>query len=200
MKKSTKKFIVVLAIMLMCCWICFFLLIAESVKPTVKAFCVTKDGTVVISQYYSLIFVSRDGSVKTVKCKYGTAYSMEAKEAEIILFLDGANISYDLSSGRFGNLVSISYDTKKQNLGEEIYADGSKYSYVNLLGRYKIYETTEGNTVIRYEMPLFDYFIVIGALLFGTALFLSVLLFIIHLQKNYNIVVSGWMVKYIPKE
>ena len=198
MRKQTKIYLSVLISILLILFALGMLSLAGQVKMSVSAFCASEEGSLVVCYNRLLVIVERDGSVQKIKHKITHPLSVTIDQKVIKITDYDSYVTYDLSTGQFGNRIDAAprYDGRKQDLRKEIQAGGSVYSYKNILGWYEIRETQQdGAAIIRYRVPVFDYVIKLGAIVFGVVLLVSIPLFIIHIYKNYRYSVNGWKAK-----
>lgn len=187
MKKQTKKLFILMGILLGFSWISFMLIIVGPVRVRVSAFSASEDGTIIICQRDRLLLVSSNEAVETVSCPIESPFHVEAAGNIITVSGYGYYREYDLSSKMFGSIMELEEPLQQQDLRKPVLAGDSEYSYKRSFGRYRFYETKpDGEMVLRYEMPLFDYVVMLCAITFGVPLFASIPFAIVHIFRNYK--------------
>ena len=186
MKKQTKIILAILAPLLAISWISSFLVFQAPVR--VSAFCAADDGKLFICMREQLLIVSPDDTIEQIRCPVDSPCKIEISEDNLITVYGFTFCrQYDLSLEEVGDAIDLPHTQRRQDLRKSISAGGSEYSYKSSFGRYRFLETkADGETILRYEMPVLDYAVMLCAIISSALVFAAIPLVLVHIFRNYK--------------
>lgn len=192
MKKATLKIMIPLIINLFIVWGLGVLTLTGVVKPSLYAFDADANGTVALYKRHQLTVISEDGSERTFSCECDIPKAISIEGSAIRISMPGSYILLDMNEETMTQRLPAQTDMPKQQVYRTVTVGDRQIECRNRWFRYSVVEKlSDGTYKVRYLMPLSEYVVKLALMVFYPLFAVLIIVFLIHLLRNYKFTKSG---------